>query len=75
MMRVKLTGFDASTLKKAAFAEVEREIARVATAAARPYGGVRVRFDRGSDGLLRKVLFEGSESAIHAATQAIERTK
>jgi hypothetical protein len=70
MLNIKMTGIDARSLRKAAYAEVERTILSRATAAARAHGGVKVRFARNMDGSLRSVSFEGSNAAVEAATHA-----
>jgi len=71
MLNINMTGLDARSLQKAAYAEVERAIAQKATVAAGAHGGVTVRFNRNMDGSLKGVSLEGSETAITAATRAI----
>jgi hypothetical protein len=71
MLNIKMTGLDARSLRKAAYAEIERAIAQKAIAAARAHGGVKVRFNRNMDGSLKGVSLEGSEAAIAAVTRAI----
>lgn len=61
----------AADLKKAAMAEIEKQITRRARAAAVRHGGVTVRFARKPDGSIRTVEFQGSQAAIHAAQAAI----
>lgn len=58
-------------LMRAAMAKVEKQVTKAAQGAAAPHGGVRVRFDRKSDGSIRSVEFEGSEPAIEAAKAAV----
>lgn len=57
-------------LKRAAMAEVENQTTRAAQGAAAPHGGVKVRFDRKSNGSIVAVGFEGSEAAVEAAKSA-----
>jgi type IV secretory pathway TrbL component len=63
----------AADLKRAAFAEIEKQIASKARSAAARHGGVTVRFTRKADGTLRTLDFQGSDAAIAAARRAIER--
>lgn len=61
-------GFD---LKRLASAEIEKTISAKAKSAAARHGGVKVRFTRKADGIVRSVEFDGSEAAIQAAQKAI----
>lgn len=58
-------------LMRASMAEVEKQITQTAQRAAAFHGGVKVRFDRKSDGSIRSVAFEGAEAAIEAAKMAV----
>jgi len=51
--------------------EIEKQITKTAQGAVAPHGGVKVRFDRKSDGSIRSVAFEGSEAAIEAVKAAV----
>jgi hypothetical protein len=73
VIKVDLKLPSAAELKRAAFAEIEKQITAKARSVASRHGGVTVRFTRGADGALRSVQFQGSEAAISAAQQAIER--
>lgn len=58
-------------LMRAAMAEVEKQITKAAQGAAALHGGVKIRFDKKSDGSISSVKFEGSEPAIEAAKAAV----
>lgn len=58
-------------LMRAAMVAAEKQITKAAQGAAAPHGGVKIRFDRKSDGSIRSVEFEGSAPAIEAAKAAV----
>lgn len=60
-------------LMRAAMAEVEKKITKTAQGAAALHGGVKVKFERRTDGSIHSVKFEGSEAAIKAAQAAVEK--
>lgn len=70
-MNIQIKGFDPKKVMKQVFGEVEKSIAAKAKAAARPHGGVTVRFQRKADGSPACVVFSGSDEAIAAAKKAV----
>ena len=58
-------------LKKAAMAELEKQVSVKARQAAARHGGVSVRFSRKPDGTIHTVEFQGSDAAIQAAKDAV----
>lgn len=58
-------------LIKMVTAAAEEKITQAARRAASPYRGVRIRFSHKSDGSLASVNFEGSDSAVQAARDAV----
>jgi hypothetical protein len=61
----------AADLMQAAMAEVESATTKKAQSAAKPHGGVTVRFERTSEGAISAVRFQGPEAAVEAARAAI----
>lgn len=70
MIKMDFKGPSARDLIKSITTAVEKQISEKAQQAARPFGGVRIRFRHKSDGSLDTVEFEGSEKAIEAANSA-----
>lgn len=58
-------------LMRTATEEIERDITKKAQSAAEPHGGVKVRFERSSEGAISAVNFQGSEAAVEAARAAV----
>ena len=71
MINVKFTVPTKAELMRTALAQIEKNIFAKAQDAARPHGGVSVRFKRNADGSIASVEFSGSEAAIVAAKSTL----
>lgn len=71
MIKIEFKMPSAAQLKKAAMAEVEKQLSAKGRHAAGGHGVVSVRFSRKPDGTIRAMEFQGSDTAIHAAKDAV----
>jgi hypothetical protein len=71
MIQINFKMPSTAELKKAAMAELEKQVSVKARHAAARHGGVSVRFSRKPDGTIRAVEFQGSDAAIQAAKDAV----
>lgn len=71
MIRLKFKAPSKRDLTKSITDAAEKQIREKARLAAAPHGGVQVRFVHGADGALASVQFEGTDSAVQAARNAL----
>ncbi len=73
MIKIEVTGLNTKDLTKKLMSSVEKKLVDEAKRAAARHGGVKVQCRRGTDGIARKIEFEGSEAGVGAVKRAISK--
>lgn len=73
MIKIDVKGLNTKDLMKKVMSSVEKKLVDEAKRAAGRHGGVKVKYRRGTDGIARKIEFEGSEAAVGAVKRAISK--